>query len=364
MHTGWRLLDVPTTEQFADALWGRVDAHGLPSGTDYFPHAFLGLPHPKTINPADVFRNWVRHQRFPVQSDATSVRMERSTTLCDAIIGAREDVEWSNEEVRSIVSRLVSWWDSDKKWLSDTRSDGSIVDEFGRRFSRLIDTLVAFIIPTFNPTNDHETKAHLERLSRELSEHRMPAVRLEIACIHLFSDKKDAALQRIEDSLASSIDDTVVDALRATSAVSERIGVDGTILEREDLVRILEAVAQMLRWRRETALQLAIDTVAAVARRHPWSLSGTVERAVLDGLHHMVGDSAIQAPDSSRLGGSTDADDVSTKLIVRCAAARLSFALYEHYQKQGTDVPEAVRKWESICGCDGEFAEIRSQWMG
>ena len=77
----------------------------------------------------------------------------------------------------------------------------------------------------------------------------------------------------------------------------------------------------------------------------------------------MIGDTAIHAPGGPRLDTDGDGLDVSTKLVVRRAAASLAYALSEHYAKRSNPVPEAIRKWECICRSDDEFAEIRNQWI-
>ena len=108
---------------------------------------------------------------------------------------------------------------------------------------------------------------------------------------------------------------------------------------------------------------MAINTIKYVTIRHPLVFADDRERLVLEGLHHMIGDTAIHALGGPRLDTDGDGLDVSTKLDVRSAAASLAYALFEHYAKRGDPVPEAIREWESICRSDYEFAEIRNQWI-
>ena len=103
------------SQQFAVALWSRLDNTGFPSGTFYFVRGFLQLPHPPDMVPSDLFRRWIRGQRFPRCSNKPSTR-ERNT-LCDEIIGASRAVQWSDEEVDWLIQQLATWWDADKKYL-------------------------------------------------------------------------------------------------------------------------------------------------------------------------------------------------------------------------------------------------------
>ena len=58
-------------------------------------------------------------------------------TLCHEIQLARRHLDWSDDDVHSIVNRLVGWWDADKKNLKRTDVAGPfgpIADEFKERF--------------------------------------------------------------------------------------------------------------------------------------------------------------------------------------------------------------------------------------
>ena len=150
--------------------------------------------------------------------------------------------------------------------------------------------------------------------------------------------------------------------LRAVVTFSERLAVEVTDRERGDLVHLLGVIGQMVLWRRETGLQLAIDTVRAVTKRFPWSFRGNVERAVLEGIGHMIGDTAIRPATRLDRDNSSEAMDVSRYLILRRAAARLAYTMFEHYSKLGTPFPATVCEWRTICQSDDEFSEIRNQW--
>lgn len=357
----FRLLSSRTIEQFANVLWARLDDAGLPWGTFYFRRAILQLPHPPDIAASDLFRAWVRSQRFPVGGHGPASRKPERNTLCDEIIGAGTAVAWSQHEVHWMVHQLAAWWDADKKHIKDEHENGS--DEFVGVLSGVVGTLVAVINPRVNVVYDKDMKAVLERLAHEMSEQGLPAIRFEVACLHVFPERRASIFQRIEDALASSIAGVVVDALGAVSVASARIGVEAPAREREDLIRVVEAVGEMLRWRRQIGLRPAMDVVRVVTKRHPWSFGGTLEKAVLDGLRHMIGDTAIRRSSAPPLERDKEGPDISTKLILRRAAARLAFTLFQYYSRRGDSVPGAITEWESVCRSDHEFAEIRNQWL-
>ncbi len=55
--------------------------------------------------------------------------------------------------------------------------------------------------------------------------------------------------------------------------------------------------------------------------------------------------------------------DVSRKLLLRRAAARLSYRLFKHYRAVGDVIPEQIAVWEAVCQSEDEFLEIRNQWL-
>ena len=369
----WGLLEAKTTGQFASALWGRLNDADLPMDTYYYPHGFLTLPHPPEVDPLNIFKRWVRGQQFPLQKDGTTVRIDAPIPICDAIIGASRSIKWTCEEAQSIFDGLVEWWDTDKSRLSVTseiaqshrsvNTDSSISGEFRRRFSRLADTLVALMTSMNLKSFDDETQMDsLERVADEMNEHGLPILRLEMAYTYKSPEKRDNVVQRIERAMASSHKDTVVDALKAVSVLSEKVPAELTDRERGNLVHVLSVVAQMLLWRRETGLQPVIDTISRVIRRHPWSFRGGVERSVLEGLRHLIRDTTIRSTNLPRFDERSEGADVSLNLILRCAGARLAYTLFEHYSKIDTSIPATVCEWRTICRSDDEFAEIRNQW--
>ena len=263
------------------------------------------------------------------------------------------------------MRRLVEWWDADKVLIRDAHdpeSIGSITEALRQRFSDLVNALVVVISPSFNPIDGSDTRDALERIARELPEHGLPALRLESAYVHLIPERRGELLQRIEEAIASSTEAIVIDGLRAVWVMAERIETAAEPQAKSDLLRILAVTSQVLRWRREQGLPLAINTVAGIARMHPWTFAANIERSVLEGLHHLIEETAVHTP-SGRHRHADDGWGVATKLMVRRAAAGLAYTLSNHYQECGASAPAVIGKWASICRSDDEFAEVRNQWM-
>ena len=362
----WGLLG-QLTDQFADALWDRLDDAGMPSGTDYFRFGVLTLPHPTGHDPVSIFKMWVLNARFPVQAGRESISVEvgGGHTPCHEIIGASASVTWSSEETDTIVHRLIEWWDADKKLIKDAHDPdpiGSITEALRQRFSDLVNTLVAVISPSFVPIDENDTRDALERVARELPQHGLPALRLESAYVHLAPERSSDLLQRIEEAIASSTEEAVTDGLRAVWVMAERIGTAAETRAKSDLLRILGVTSQVLRWRREQGLPSAINTIAGITKMHPWAFAADIESSVLEGLHHLIEETAILPPSGPHLYAD-DGREVATKLMVRRVAAGLAYVLSNHYQQCGAPAPAVIGEWAAICRSDDEFAEVRNEWM-
>ncbi len=357
------LLDSEQTQHAATALWSRVDVDGLPVHTGYYRHAFLDLPAPATVDPKSLFREYVQRAQFPIQPEQGGVTLGSSSALCREIRGARHYLTWSTAEVESIINRLAQWWNADKEYLN--RPDHgmgflSAVGEFRRRFSELIRTAESIIAPPFYATPGTNTKGKLSRLITELSEYGMPTLRLEVASLHIFSERCSEVLARVKNGMASSSEETVLDSLRALWVLAERTRLDGEAETKRQLADILQEAAQILYWRRETGLALAINTIADTLQMHPWVLGENKER-ILVGLERLIGDTTIRSqpsapPEESNMGAPL-------KLSVRQAAAHLAHTIYTHHAQEDIPIPNVIREWKSICHSDDEFAEIRNRWI-
>ena len=361
-------LDAARSKQFGIALWSQIGEDGMPSETDYYRSAFLKLPHPVEIDPIALFMQYVRDARFPAQQSDTSIQLGFTghVALCNAIMASKE-VRWSDDDVRSIMRRLVEWWDADKVHLRRVELSSSlpsIADEFKNRLSHLVTTLASMVVRRPD-SMDEGTRKALKRVVEELSEHDLPALRLEMACVSLFPEWRNRIQCRVEDELASTSDEVVVDALDAIHMVGERVAA-GTKVggpDKEDLMRLIRSAGNMIRWQRNKMLSEAIAIVTKTVGTHSWIFVDDIEYSVLLGLNRLIDDTAIHGRGDARIRDTGSRWDMSTKLAVRRAAARLAYSLFEHYRQRGDDIPQAVSAWEQICGSEDEFAEVRNQWL-
>ena len=365
-----KLLGRARSEHFGDVLWSQTGEDGMPSGTDYYRHAFLELPHPSETDPVRMFMQYVRGARFPAQQSKTQISINFGGIPGGALcvdLKASKDVPWSDDDVRSIVRRLIEWWDADKehwKEMDAPKPVSSITDDFGRGLSELVVTLAAMIVRRPELMDDESSRNELKRVVEELSEYKMPALAVEMACVSLFPEWQERVLCRVEDEMASTRDKVAIDALTAIHVVSERAAASRDLAdtEKEYVLRLLRSAIDMIRWQRRPVLSATINAVRDVLAMHPWTFDN-VERSVLVGLHRLIGDTAVHRAGTTTIDENGTREDLSAKLLVRRAAACLAYRLFEHYQERGEAIPETITAWEKVCQSDDEYAEIRNQWI-
>ena len=361
-----KLLPKRFSERFGKVLWSRVDEHGLPSGTNYYRFAFLALPYPAEVDPAEHFIRYVRAAKFPVQKSEThttiGIGVHQGVSLCHDICAAR-DIGWSKDDVLSIVHRLIQWWDNDKShWLraQDKEHFSSIADDLGKQLKDLVRTLATVVLRYSDSVNDDITRSAVTRVATECSEYEVPALRLEVACAYAYAGVRSPVLRRVEIAMTSHRTNAVIDALDAMDMIAHRAGSES---DRGDLMELLRAAGEMIRWRRETALWATLKAVGSVVNEHPGAFVEDVESGVLIGLDHLVTETAVSGGRDAGINKNGLVHDLATKLVIRRAAVNLAHRLFEHYRARGRAIPKTIEAWQAVCRSDDEFMEIRNEWL-
>ena len=370
------MLNSAQVRKFGEALWHQMDEDNMPAETDYRRYNFVRFPHPAEINPRQAFMQYVRSARFPAQQHpekaAVGIGPER-VALC-ADIEASENISWTTDDIRSIVHRLIEWWDADRDHLkrATAREESDKIEGWPSKANllreqvrQLVRTLSIVVVRWWKAIDDKDTRAALQRVVVEMSENKIPTLALKIACTSLFPRWRESVLQEIESQNAATPHETVVDALMAPRLVSYRTDRHGNLAKRETdtLKRLLYVVGNVIRWRNGDSLAVAMRTMGNLVEMHPWGFDDEIEQMVLWRLRGLIHDTALDESSTPRLNGVQNRKEVAEKLLIRQEAAALAYRLFEFYGKRGESIPEPVEKWEKICRSEEEFAEIRRQWI-
>ena len=349
----FELLNDHQSQEYAELLWSETDDNGFPVKPKQSPFIFLELPHPPNVDVVGLFKEYVRRTAFPEQGSKSGVALHSTWEigLVADLVASSARIEWNDEEIGDIVDRLVSWWNSDRRYLSagdETAPFASLSLQFRLRFRGITKTIAAISRPGIRFGERHERD--LLCMISQMREHGIPTLQAEAAIVHMFGDKKIDVVQSIEDAMSAEDDSAIVDAMEAIRELLDRstdvdIGLTHTVIG---------SLGQMNRWASGTQARHAIDVSADLAMRYPHLIAGEFERSTLIGLRRIANYTAVD-------GGDLEFSD---KLVVRESAAALAYRLYEFYvtHRDRDKVPEELEQWNAICQSEDEFDEIRSQW--
>ena len=341
------LLTQEQKQRFADVLWDKLDDTGFPDQTYnqgyYYRFDFMDLPHPGNVAPLSLFRDYVC---------GASLSEE---TVCRNLIAARERIEWSDEEIKSIFQRIVRCWNNEKNRLAEEDAAsarfGSIGVQARPKFEAIVEVLIFVVASNFDPDSSSEDKDELLRLIGEFSDYGLPTIRLKTACLRIYPDSWDQVLDTIENGLISSDVKTVVDSLGAVLTIITDYFDDKQ--NSQVLPHLTDLLGQMIFWRKEAIVPSTIKTIKEIVYVRPSLICGKFEKSILMGLGNIADDTSLDAKDR----------DYSGMLNTRKRAACLAYRLFKFYTDRKKIVPGTIKKWQAVCRSDAEFAEIRNQWI-
>jgi len=357
----FNLLDNEQIKSLGIALWSQVtDKSRFPKNTYFYNFAFTKLPHPETIDPVYLFKEFALNEPFPVQGSkkgqGISMTQGNIPIFYEILGAAVAGIDWSNDETIQLFNKLIEWWDADKHYLKKdaiTNPFSDIQDEFRARFWHLAPILANVIAPRLSIMTDANIKSTVSRLLNELHEYGIPSLRAHIALVNLFPDDKSHLYSKIELAISSNDHYKIVDAIKAIWAIIKSANTPS--FEKSDIDNSLILVSQQIKWRRKLSLVSTLNLMSNIVDITPKYLNDILLSDILIGLSFLSNESDPV---------NTDMDtDIADKLEYRKQAAYLAYRLYRHFSHKGENVPKVIADWKIICTSLNEFAEIRNEWL-
>lgn len=355
-----QLLDYDPSKKLAEAIWGVVDQHGLPDGTDFYKFAFLRLPHPEDVDPSQLFKNYVKATPFPIQKNGQDRGVGitgGNIPLVHEIIGANSNGGsiWTAEDAVEILQRLIEWWDADKDRFSEKESVPAgfspIPAEFRSRFARIVELLAEVVGPKLRADSPDDIKTLLGRLLKEMREYELPVLLAEAACLHIYPEQKADVCNRINEALISNQDNIERDGLKAIAKIIlGGIDTETSPLEPDPALML----SQYLTWSPTHSITPALWIVVRILENTPTSFSTSLEVATQRRLDRLLTETAYDK-DNPFL-------TFDEKLEVRSISSILAAALWTYCTSRSLSVPGVVEKWREACLSSDEFSEIKNAW--
>jgi hypothetical protein len=122
--------------------------------------------------------------------------------------------------------------------------------------------------------------------------------------------------------------------------------------------RVLAEVVTVLSSVRRPGLNAALDIMAAVVKDFPARLDSRSLGVVLRTLDYLVRATALP-PRSPAM--DEDLETVEELALLRAAAARFAFRIFQYHASRSLPVPPVLERWREICASD-LLPEVRREW--
>ena len=349
------LLSNNQKNRFGDVLWSQTDEiTGLPKDTDIYNYIFLELPHPKTINPKELFKKYILETQLPLHKENGVSMTSGNIPLLLDIIYSKKFIQWENKEICLIFEKLVSWFDSGKEFLREKDSPsifGSIQDEFKARFKIISEILIGVILPELHFDTNREQVKILERIINEYEIYGLSNLKLKAASIKFFLESEDKIYERIERQMLSYDKEIISDAIDSLGILLNI----GTENEKSKLVNLLHDVSIQIMCRNKYNLISFINLIMKVFNNNKDLLDVYILKNIRLGIENILEETNIDVKDT--------AEEVDVKLLTRQGGAYLSVYLYNYYNEKNRKIHPSILKWKKVSLDENEFLEIRNIWI-
>ena len=366
-----KLLTPAQKRRYARAMWARQNPQsGLPADIPFYEFGVLNLPAPNKSEAVGRLRQWLVSTNIPpvvhvTTSPQGTPQMTTSGGLSTAhflhnLIGAtkrmwdsgssRSFLDWTTPEALKLLDNVLSWWDSEKRFLAK-------YPDVRHQLPEVITVVSEAVLPRLSKAGRAEIRK-AERLFIELSEARFPALTLAPGLLGLGMNLPGVELQIVSE-IRSNRPANVKDAI---DAIFLWCGLSKTEKRRKSTEDLVHALISKILSLREPHLGLAIATMARLLSLTPLLISEADINMLDVALDHLKTETEMGVMDPDTMPYSqSGAISVSKRPRLRAAGARLAFAFWELLKARKIPISSSVSVWQSICQQD-PLPEVRRAW--
>ena len=352
-------LNLLTKHQMNDlgkVVWIQRDNHGFPLHTSFHKFSWLNLPNPSEIDVTHLLENYVSNLEIPIQSGSQNQGITMGLHLeiqkiAHELIGANNCIELKSDVFNLWLDKIVSWWESDKTYLTVTHND--IKNEFQHRFSNLTAILSQFILPNLGPRVTEESKNVIMKLISNLESYGIPSAQVKTAAIQLYKESKADAIFEIEMLFAERDRNAIQDA---QSAILIAVENSNGNFKLEDQCFLISLALSAIIWNSSESIIYALNVMSEVVEKYPELINDDIEKKFLFALK-------VTAKNTDPTLESY-AMSFEESLSVRKLGALVAYKYYLICSSRGPEISREILMWKTICESEQEFAEIKIQWIG
>lgn len=360
---------------FGVALWDQTDtASGLPTGTQFFTHAFLMLPEQEPGIARERLRAFILAGTLSAYRSADGRGWsfsfpDRNKSFLDLLaasttspLGTSEQsaarIAWTPSEAAILLGKLARWWDTDGAIVPTM--NGEIREAYGE-----LPTVLARVVIPWLGTADRESCDTVRRILDEMAAAGYPVARALPLLLRLDAQAYDHVL---DGWWAAFLDDDPEQVRSAIGGLLDWLLYPGT-QQGENLpmlpAPLTEAVVQQAATRRQPGLASALTMLALVLEHRSNALDEDARRILIVGLRHLLRETGR---DSDATPGSGAAARVlpfpaGERPRYRALAATLAWRLADTILREGGSLDPILVAWREAAAID-PLPEVRRAWFG
>lgn len=353
------------------ALWHRVDARGLPADVPFTMPYLLRLPEPTPGFAQKCVRAALLARPFPSihrgSSGISSAVVAEATDFMASLFNCtsrpwyrpdlgRTRIEWSHDEVRSLLDAARAWWTEAKPTLEGLLKRGGN-DDFARLARNAIRMFVLVLGDVFAIRLPGSASEEHQLLSRLIDEsctiERTADFRIPHARVRLGSNQDEvrretkARLLTFKDEEATATANGIV-AWQLWSQAEAVAAPGSELVDEFILYSVLHRDASVSAW---------LSAVTDLVRFAPGAITDRHLEALALGLARLLEDTRLDAP-----GDGAASLPLHERPKARSEAARLAWALWGWCSEcQTSDPPHVLSAWRDACSVD-PLPEVRRAW--
>lgn len=335
------MLNKSDEKKLIKALWSKQDEYGFPRESGYYSFFFIDDLKPDEEEVTEKIMHLIKQFSFPRQNENGVALTGGISHYCNELVGALSHIAFSENDIQTIISKLIEWYYSEKHWL-DKKDD--VLEEFLMRFKN-ITNIVTVILKEHNQLINEDIKKEVGTLLLDMQSRGVPVGR----ALTTLSIINNTPLSELFSSLKKQFhqlnEEPVIDAIE-----SMYILLDQDI----DITQFLSLISQKISWNRGPCVQESLIIALNIIKRKKINLDNYLIDDILVGLNNILkSDKELGDSNESFLG----------HLEKKVSAAKLASHLFSEHMTLGREIPITLIEWRDHCTSSDEFEEIRNAWI-
>lgn len=335
------MLNKSDEKKLIKALWSKQDEYGFPKESGYYSFFFIGDLKPDGEDVTEKIMHLIKQFSFPRQNEDGVALTGGISHYCNELRGALSQIPFAENDIQTIISKLIDWYYSEKHWL-DKKDE--VREEFLKRFKN-ITNIITVTLKEHNHLISEDTKKEVGSLLLDMQSMGVPVGRALTTLSIINNTPLSELFSNLKKQFYQLNEEPVIDAIE-----SMYILLDHDV----DISQFLSLISQKISWNRSPCVQESLILALNLIKRKNINLDNDFIDDILVGLNNIL-------KSDRELGNNNESFLVH--LEKKVSAAKLASYLFSEYMTVGNEIPITLREWRDHCTSSDEFEEIRNSWF-